>query len=182
MSKATDSETMRAELLAEFADFFDDSVLKPMLGRPMEIRVRADAKPVAAYHARQIPHAYRDQVKSQLDDMVQDAIIEEVTEPSAWCHPIVIVDKKRTNEKRLTVDFKKLNDQVERPTHPAPSPRDAVSSIGNSRVFHQARRPPRLLASYSERGLPSVDHVHDTLGSVQVPTQPTRIGLCRRRV
>ncbi|XP_065193134.1 uncharacterized protein LOC135824328 [Sycon ciliatum] len=135
VSKATDSETMRAELLAEFADVFDDSVLKPMLGGPMEIRVRADAKPVAAYHARQIPHAYRDQVKSQLDDMVQDAIIEEVTEPSAWCHPIVIVDKKGTNEKRLTVDFKKLNDQVERPAHPAPSPRDAVSSVGNARYF-----------------------------------------------
>ena len=135
VSKATDSETMRAELLAEFADVFDDSVLKPMLGGPMEIRVRADAKPVAVYHARQILHAYRDQVKSHLDDMVRDAINEEVTEPSAWCHPIVIVDKKGTNEKRLTVDFKKLNDQVERPAHPAPSPRVAVSSIGNARYF-----------------------------------------------
>eukprot|EP00117_Sycon_ciliatum_P017154 scpid23104/ scgid16276/ Retrovirus-related Pol polyprotein from transposon gypsy; Reverse transcriptase; Endonuclease len=67
--------------------------------------------------------------------MVINGIIEPVTEPSDWCHPIVIADKKSSNEKRLTVDLRKLNDQVCRPTHPARTPRDAVTAIGKARFF-----------------------------------------------
>ena len=52
-----------------------------------------------------------------------------------WCHPIVIVAKKGTDEKRLTVDFKKLNDQVRRPAHPTRTPRDVVANIGNAKFF-----------------------------------------------
>ena len=33
------------------------------------------------------------------------------------------------------MDFKKLNDQVRRPTHPTQSPRDVVSKIGNAKYF-----------------------------------------------
>ena len=62
-------------------------------------------------------------------------IIEPVSEASDWCHPIVVVDKKGTTEKRLAVDFKKLNDQVRRPTHPTRSPRDVVSKISNAKYF-----------------------------------------------
>ena len=58
-----------------------------------------------------------------------------VTEPSDWCHPVVIVAKKGTDEKRLTVDFKKLNDQVRRPAHPTRTPRDVVANIGDAKFF-----------------------------------------------
>ena len=67
--------------------------------------------------------------------MVANEIIEPVMEPSEWCYPIVIVNKPGTNEKRLTVDFKKLNSQVQRPADPMTSPRDAVSDIEPSRFF-----------------------------------------------
>ena len=106
-----------------------------MTGPPMDIRLHPDATPACAHHARPTPYAFREQVKEQLDDMVANEIIEPVTEPSEWCHPIVIVNKSGTNEKRLTVDFKKLNSQVQRPAHPMTSPRDAVSDIEPSRFF-----------------------------------------------
>ena len=46
-----------------------------------------------------------------------------------------MVDKKGTTEKRLAVDFKKLNHHVRRPTHPTHSPRDVLSKISNTEYF-----------------------------------------------
>ncbi|XP_065190896.1 uncharacterized protein K02A2.6-like [Sycon ciliatum] len=132
---SADIADVKTQLMQEFADVFDDSQLKPMAGPPMEIKLQSDATPTRVNGARAIPFAFRDQIKSQLDDMVINGIIEPVTEPSDWCHPIVIADKKSSNEKRLTVDLRKLNDQVCRPTHPARTPRDAVTAIGKARFF-----------------------------------------------
>ena len=128
-------DDLRESLMKEFADVFDDTELKAMKGPPMNIELQPDAKAHRVYAARPIPFAYRDQVKTQLDNMVAEGIIEPVSEPSEWCHPIVIVDKKGTTEKRLTVDFKSLNSQVQRPTHPTPTPRVALSSIGKAQWF-----------------------------------------------
>ena len=50
-------------------------------------------------------------------------------------HPIVIVEKKGTEEVRMTVDFKKLNSQVRRPVHPSRTPRDAVGQVQNATIF-----------------------------------------------
>eukprot|EP00117_Sycon_ciliatum_P031337 scpid17782/ scgid3606/ Retrotransposable element Tf2 155 kDa protein type 1 len=125
----------REQLLQEFADVFSDSGLKPMEGPPMEIELQHDSKPSCVHTARPIPYAFRDQIKTQLDGMVSDGIIEPVTEPSEWCHPIVIVDKKGSTEKRLTVDFKRLNDQVRRPAHPVHTARDVVSGVGSAKFF-----------------------------------------------
>ena len=100
-----------------------------MSGSPIDIQLRDGSTPVCVNHARPVTYAFRDQIKQQLDDMVNDQIIEPVSDPSEWCHPIVVVDKKGTSEKRLTVDFKKLNDQLQRQALRMQSPRDVVSSI-----------------------------------------------------
>ncbi|XP_065182282.1 uncharacterized protein LOC135812991 [Sycon ciliatum] len=126
---------IRADLLREFADVFDDTTLKPMCGKPMDIILEDDAKPHRVYTARPIAHAYREQVKTQLDNMVEEGIIETVSEPCDWCHPIVVVDKKNSSEKRLTVDLQSLNRQVKRPTHPMQNARDVLSGIGTARWF-----------------------------------------------
>ena len=126
---------IKAELLAKFKDVFDDTTLKPMNGAPMDIVLEDDATPHRVHTARSIPFAYRDQVKVQLDGMVSNGIIEPVTEPSDWCHPIVVVNKKGSSEKRLTVDFKSLNTQVRRPTHPTRTPRNVVANISDANFF-----------------------------------------------
>lgn len=100
----------------------------------MEIPLKPDAKPHHAAGAKSLPYAYRDQVKAQLD-MVASCIIEAVSELPEWCHLIVAVNKKGTHEKRLTVDFKRLNDQACRPVHPTRSPREVVSNISGAQYF-----------------------------------------------
>ena len=67
--------------------------------------------------------------------MVQKGIIQPVNEPTDWCHPMVVVPKKGTNEVRLTVDLSKLNKQVARPVHPARTPRDVVANINQAQFF-----------------------------------------------
>ena len=128
---------IRGDLVSEFADVFSESTdkLKPMAGPDMDIVLEPDAKSRRVYTARPIPYAYREQIKQQLDDMVAEGIIKPVTEPTDWCHPIVVVDKKNSSEKRLTVDLKSLNSQVKRPARPMATPRDLLPNIGTSKWF-----------------------------------------------
>ena len=93
-SVSVQPDSVRQQLLAVFADVFDETRLPPMEGPPMDIKLQPDAKPICVTTPRAIPFAYRDQIKSQFNGMVGDGIIEPVTDPLAWCHPIAIVDKK----------------------------------------------------------------------------------------
>ena len=131
---------LRSSLLKEFPDVFtsDDSTasLKPMTGSPMVIHLTEDATPYAVRAARPVPYAWRDNVRSQLDEMVRQGIIAPLgDEPSDWCHPLVLVTKSDGGV-RICVDLTKLNKFVKRPLHPLSTPREAVSSIPvNSRIF-----------------------------------------------
>ncbi|XP_076044716.1 uncharacterized protein LOC143027329 [Oratosquilla oratoria] len=130
----------RDYFLREFSDVLvskDDLRFKPlgkMVGPPMRIHLKADAVPFAIHTPRPIPFAFRDQVKEELDSMVQQGIITPVgDEPSEWCHPMVLVAKNKGV--RITVDLTKLNSQVTRPTHPSPTPFAAVRSVTPSARF-----------------------------------------------
>ena len=102
--------------------------LKPMAGPPMRIHLKEGAAPFAINTPRQIPFAYRSQVKDELDSMVAQGIIKPAgDEPSEWCHPLVVVPKH--SGVRITVDLTKLNSQVSRPTHPSPTPFAAIRSV-----------------------------------------------------
>ena len=102
----------------------------------MVIHITEDAKPFAVRAARPVPHAWRDNVKSQLDEMVRQGIITPLgDEPSDWCHPLVLVTKSDGGV-RICVDLTKLNKFVKRPLHPLATPRDAVSGIpANAKIF-----------------------------------------------
>lgn len=133
-------QKLRIDLLSEFADVFtseDNSVpLKPMTGPPMAIHITEDANPFAVRVARPVPHAWRDNVKKQLDEMVHHGIITPLgDEPSDWCHPLVLISKPNGGV-RICVDLTKLNRHVKRPLHPLSTPREAVSSINvNTKIF-----------------------------------------------
>ena len=97
-------EVIKQKLMDEFSDVFTlDTELNIMKGQaPMKIHLKPDAKPFALYSARQIPLAQRLEVKKEIDKMLKLGIIEPLgDEPSQWCHPLVVVDKK----KRLSQDY-----------------------------------------------------------------------------
>ena len=100
----------------------------------MRIHLKEDAVPFAIHTPRPIPFAFQNQVKEEIDSMVRQGIIAPTRdEPSAWCHPMVLVPKN--NGVRITVDLTKLNSQVSRPAHPSPTPFSAIRSITPSAKF-----------------------------------------------
>ncbi|XP_068224072.1 uncharacterized protein [Palaemon carinicauda] len=144
LSATTSPTEAREFLLREFKDVLitkedlKTTPLQPMTGPPMRIHLKDGAVPFAVHTPRQIPFAFRDQVKEELASMVTQGIIKPAgNEPSEWCHPLVIVAKD--SGVRITVDLTKLNSQVSRPTHLSPTPFAAIRSVNSkARYFTTA--------------------------------------------
>jgi len=134
-SSTTSPSEAKAHFMKEFNDVLVDKAallstpLKPMVGSPMRIHLKDGAVPFAIHTPRQIPLAFKDQVKEELESMVSQGIIRPAgDEPSEWCHPLVAVAKPKGGV-RITTDLSKLNTQVVRPAHPSPTPFAAVRSV-----------------------------------------------------
>ncbi|XP_064083050.1 uncharacterized protein LOC135199066 [Macrobrachium nipponense] len=145
ISATTSPSAAKEYFLQEFQDVLvskeelKTAPLKPMAGPPMRIHLKDGAVPFAIHTPRQIPFAFKDQVKEELDSMVAQGIIKPAgDDPSVWCHPLVVVPKNGTGV-RITVDLTKLNSQVSRPAHPSPTPYAAIRSVGpKARYFTTA--------------------------------------------
>ncbi|XP_064120305.1 uncharacterized protein LOC135224910 [Macrobrachium nipponense] len=137
--------------------------LKKMAGPPMRIHLKPGATPFAVHTPRPIPFALRDQVKEELDSLVQQGVIRPAgDEPFEWCHPMVLVPKDKGV--RIIVDHTHLNSQVGRPTHTSPMPHDAVRNISPTAKYfttadalhgywqmelaEEDRHPTTLITSY----------------------------------
>ena len=134
---ALQQNNLHQELTRDYSDVFtsdNKNSLQPMTGSPMVIHVAEDAKPFAVRTARQVPFAWRDEVKAQLDQMVLQGIIAPLgAEPADWCHPLVLVAK--ASGVRICIDLTKLNKFVKRPLHPLITPREAISHVPTGAKF-----------------------------------------------
>ena len=121
--------------------FNTQSPLREMAGGPMRIELKPDARPYAVTAARNIPHAWKDDIKRQLDDLIAQDVIMPVSHPTEWCHPMVPVPKPPTDggdgktSVRMCVDLTKLNLYVRRGAHPVTTPHDAVTGIEHGSRF-----------------------------------------------
>ena len=135
LSATTSPSAAKDYFLQEFKDVLVSkeeskaAPLKPMTGPPMKVHLKDGAVPFATHTPRQIPFAFKDQVKEELDSMVVQGIIKEAgDDPSVWRHPLVVVTKNGSGV-RITVDLSKLNSPVSHPTHPSPTPFAAIRSV-----------------------------------------------------
>ncbi|KAF0307226.1 hypothetical protein FJT64_002310 [Amphibalanus amphitrite] len=72
-----------------FPRVFDvTSKLRKMSGGSMAIELTEDATPVAVFTARSVPFCWRDDIRRQLDELLESDVIEPVEHPTEWCHPI----------------------------------------------------------------------------------------------
>ena len=99
----------QTQLVSEFSDVFDTSKLNAMKGTPMTISLCDNAKPFQANAARPIPFAFRDQVKSQLDSMVTNDIIDPVH--CAMCCQVLSLASDHSTEHNL-VEFEQVDSYI----------------------------------------------------------------------
>ncbi|KAG1653254.1 hypothetical protein GQR58_025728 [Nymphon striatum] len=127
-----DVKTFQHSIVLSNKEVFDCSdKFKAMKGKPMHIYLKdvtEEEMPPTCYVARQIPLAYRDAAKAELDDMVHKEIIKPVTEPTDFVSPFLVVPKPN-GKVRLVVDYKGLNKFVKRPVHPFPTIREVKMAI-----------------------------------------------------
>ena len=79
-----------------------------------------------------LPHAYRDAVRAELQQMLEGGIIEHSS--SEWASPIVIVNKK-DGSLRLCVDYRKLNSVSQSDAYPMPRIDELIDGLGQSRYI-----------------------------------------------
>merc|ERR1712048_311865 len=105
------------QIMEDFPKLFSDATGK-VKGPPIKIQVHEDATPVIQ-PGRKIPLHYMEKLKTELERMKREDIIEgpiEVEEPGTFLSNIVITDKKDTGDIRVTLDCQEVN-KVIYPTH-----------------------------------------------------------------
>ena len=91
-----------------------------------EYCIRTKAAPVRLPPYR-LPHAYRDTVRKELEEMEKDGIIER--SGSEWAFPIILED----GTLRMCVDYRRLNAVAEADAYPMPRVDDLIDSLGKAK-------------------------------------------------
>ncbi len=110
--------------VAEF-NFYKDEIVS--------LKLKDDAVP-KQFPPRKVPLALQEPAQAQLAEMLRDGVIERVTEPSAWCHPMQIAYKP-DGRLRICMDPRYLNKFLERAIYPFPSLDQVFSSVKGAKVF-----------------------------------------------
>jgi hypothetical protein len=97
------------------------------------LKLTPDAKP-KQFPPRKVPLALQKQTRDQLDEMLQDGVIECVTKPSSWCHPMQIAHKP-DGQLRICMDPRYLNQYLECAIFPFPSLDQVFSSVRGAQFF-----------------------------------------------
>ena len=114
-----------------------DSPVKDALQQtspPINIELVDGAKPYQLTTPRRVSIPYLPKLKEELEEMEKIGVIKPVKEPTAWCHPIVVVPKQE-DKIRICLDLTKLNVNVKREVHQLPSVEETLAKIGKGKWF-----------------------------------------------
>ena len=107
--------------------------------KDFEVKIHVDPSvtPVARKHSR-VPFHLRDKVKTELDNLEAQDIIEKVDSKDAteWVSRIVVAPKpKKPEEIRLCVDMRDANKAIKRTRHVTPTLEELMSDMSGATVF-----------------------------------------------
>ena len=116
-------------LLSEFSDVLIYETVPKMKGEKFRVYVQPDAMPFAVKAPRTIGLALKPRLWEELSKLLEDGIIEPVTEPTPWVSPIVLVPRKGSSHMRLCVDYTRLNRSIDGSYYFSPAPEVSVADI-----------------------------------------------------
>ena len=126
------SSSQRQELTHLLQQFADVLSSRPGRTQTTECRIRTGTAAPIRLPPYRLPHAYRDIVKSELDEMEREGIIERSS--SEWAFPIVLV-KKKDGSLRMCVDYRRLNAIADADAYPMPRVDDMIDALGKSKYI-----------------------------------------------
>ena len=99
----------------------------------VKLKTHPTAVPVAL-PARNIPLAIRDQVKQELNNLVDRGILIPVAEPTEWVNQMA-VPRKRNGDIRICLDPQPLNKVLIRERYKLPTFEDILPQLNNVKIF-----------------------------------------------
>ncbi|XP_052763939.1 uncharacterized protein LOC128205917 [Mya arenaria] len=99
----------------------------------VHLKVDKDATP-KALPCQNVPLAIKDQVKQDLDSLVQRGILKEVTEPTKWVSQMAVV-RKPNGKLRLCIDPQPLNQALMREHYKLPVLEDILPELHDAKMF-----------------------------------------------
>ena len=168
-------EEQREQLQTLLSDFGDVLSNEPGRMTITEHNIKtgdANPKRLQPYH---LPHAYRDRVRKNLQDMEESGIIEPSM--SEWAAPIVLV-KKKDGTLRFCVDYKKFNSLSQSDTYPMPCIDEQIDQLGQAKYVTTLDLTRGVLAGVRGRKCKGEDSICDTFWFVSVSCDAFWIARC----
>ena len=119
-------------VVGQYLDLFEGA--GKLLGAQYSIKLRENALPVALAAARRVAYPQYRKVEEELKQMQRLGVIEEVSEPSEWCSPMVVVHKRDATV-RICVDYGKLNEFVQREHYHLPTAEEIFAKMKGAKYF-----------------------------------------------
>ncbi|WVZ58564.1 hypothetical protein U9M48_008825 [Paspalum notatum var. saurae] len=88
--------------------------------------------PIASRQYR-MPPVEHDEVKKNIDELLEKGFIQPSTSP--WASPVLLVEKKDTKDKRMCVDYRALNKVTVKNKYPLPRIDDLFDQLQGACVF-----------------------------------------------
>ena len=126
------TDTTSTQVFKDYEDLFDGSLgTLPVI---YTMTIDPNATPVVR-PPRCIPAAMQDKVKSELKRMTTLGVITPVSEPTDWVSSMVATYKKNSEEIRLCIDHRDLNQALKRPHHPTRTVEEFAAKMDGATVF-----------------------------------------------
>ncbi|GFR84159.1 Pol polyprotein [Elysia marginata] len=101
---------------------------------PVKIHLHPDAVPCKLSCLRRIPIPLYQKVEKELERMKELGVIEQISDPTDWCSPMVPVIKKN-GDVCICTDLKNLNKYLKRERFMLPTAEDLIHKLTGSTIF-----------------------------------------------
>ena len=170
---STGEKEMFYHLLLSYADVIASSTSD--LGRTDKLRyqIHTGDEPPRRQPVRRVPPHRREEVRTLLNEILEQGVVEPSTSP--WASPVVLVQKKDRST-RFCIDYRKLNEVTWKDAYPLPRIDATLDTLHGSQWFTTLD----LLSGYWQVGMEEGDKqktaVYTTEGLFQFRVMP--FGLC----